>query len=69
MAYNSHALVADNDDVRAVSKGGTEEIGIATVAEFQAAAEFIGFQREIARGNISLRDALQLLSKRTLIHR
>lgn len=52
-----------------IGEGGAKEVGVATVAEFQSAAKLFGFQWEVASGDVGLRDTLQILPKRALIHR
>ena len=52
-----------------IGEGGAKEVGVATVAKFQSAAKFFGFQWEVASGDVGLRDTLQILPKRALIHR
>ena len=52
-----------------IGEGGAKEVGVATVAEFQPAAKLFRLQWEVASGDVGLRDTLQILPKRSLIHR
>ena len=62
------AFPADEQEMPVVGSGGSEDVSVSAVGQFQSAAQVIGSHGEVAHGDVRACEALQSLPQVFFVH-